>query len=218
MYTLTQMRSKIKRRLRQIRATVDADTEAESGYLVGNQTIDDAINAGRDKIASAVTKSSVWANQMGVLTTSADVQDYSLDTSVQKLLSVLFDTDANGKRTSSSILAYIIKDQVMEDSIINDPMYTPSITEPYCRLTNSGIRVIVSTTGTVTADKNMRIEFEGDLTDLSDAGDNSYLTHELDYLCMEWALKIITEKSDMNYSAMREKSFYDGVKLINLRG
>ena len=217
MYTLSTLRNKVKRRIRQIRGT-GASTEAESGYAHSDQAIDDAINVGRGQIVSSFAEAEIWANQIGVFATVENIQDYALDTAIRIVLSILYDVTATtGLTTGASVLAVDIKTAAGEQMVIQDPMYTPSDTEPYFRLNNNGIRLITSTDGAQAASKSLRVDFIGDLDDLTSGGQSSYLTNELDNMVVEWALHILLETINVQQSAQARQSFYQKAQILNQR-
>ena len=215
MYTLTQMTNNIKRRLRQLTTTSDASTETEKAYAYSNQAIWDAINAGRAAVSGSNLRTSIWSRQMGVITTQSDVMDYSLDTSVKRITSVLYDTTSAGKRQSASEEAINVKDQNGEQALIDDPFHTPSDTEPYFRLANKGVRLVVSEDGTVTASKYVRIEFDGDLDNLTAGANSSYVSDEVDELTMQWAMFVLLESINPQRANQYKATFYQMVSSLN---
>ena len=214
MYTLTQMTNILKRRLRQLTTDGSASSETEKAFAFGNQAIWDAINAGRSAI-SVNLRTSIWSRQMGVITTQSNVMDYSLDTSVKKIHNVLYNTASDGDRETASAEALNVNDMNGEQALIDDPYQTPSGTEPYYRLANKGIRLIVSEDGTVTASKYVRIEFDGDLDNLTAATDNSYVSDEIDELSMDWAMAILLESIDLQRATMYKNIFHEKVSALN---
>jgi len=218
MYTVATLKLKIKRRLRDIRATTSPSTETESGNRHSDNAILDAINAGRQKIVETFKSSDIWSRQIAVFQTSESCQDYGLDTIIHKVFSVQVDTESDGRRKATTVDALPVYSSREEQMLIDDPSYTPSITEPYYRLRNRAIRLIVSSTGAVTASKYVAVEIEGDMETLSSDEEASYLTDALDELCIEWALRILTETTDPAASAKFEQSFYNHAAIIERQG
>ena len=217
MKTLAQLRTSVKRRLRDITAGSSASVEVETGNRHSNEAIDDAINTGRQMVTSVIKNSDVWSNQLGVLETVTDVQDYALDTTVRAITSLAMDTDVDGLRTANTVTGVPVSNDTDEQMLIDDPMYEPSLTQPYFRSRNQGIRLIVSADGTVTGSKYFAVEFKGDVLDLVSDGQQSFWTNELDLMSVEWALKILTETTSPQLSSSYAQIFNGMATTINSR-
>lgn len=190
-YTLTTLQNKIKRRIRQIRATTDADTEAEAGYLVSNSAITDAINAARKKLMVVLINAELWGRAEATFQTSANKQEYALGEGVLRIDGVQYDVDSDGDRNSNTVDAVDVIDRKGEEACIKYPSNQPSATNPKYRVTNKGIRLIVSADGTVTASKYIRVEYLKELSDLSSGGDYSGLPGTLDEMAINYAIYLL---------------------------
>lgn len=133
MFTLTQMRNKVKRRLRQLRTTTSAANETEQGWMHSNNAIDDAINAARKKIGSEIAKSGNFIRQVQLIQTSKDIQDYPLRDNFQSIVSVIYDYMIGSSPVNSVRMVELLSAN-REFEILKDPMYNPSETEPYFRI------------------------------------------------------------------------------------
>ena len=191
MYTLQELRNKVKRRIRQLRGTTGSSVETEDGNLFTDNAIDDAINAGRKQLMISVRNAELWGKTKWTIETVTDTQEYSLDLSVISINGVFYNTDSDGERTGDTVEAIDIKDEEGEEWVLYDPFDQPSETNPKYRLTNQGIRLIVSTDGTVPDGKYVRIEAITELSDLTDPSDESGISETLDEMVVNWAVYVL---------------------------
>lgn len=216
MYTLTQLRNKVKRRVGQLRATTSASTESEVGNILAHNAIDDAINAGRKQIMITVLDADMWGRHNWLITTVLNTEEYSLDKHCLRVDGVIYDVTAGtGARNSNSYQALDVKDLVGEESAMVDPYNEPSITNPKYRLTNKGLKILVSTTGVVTADKYVLVEGIHDLTDLTAITDNSNIPDVLDELVVEWAVYVLYQYLLPNMAEIAYRNYYNKTNSLN---
>jgi len=222
MYTLEQLQDKVKRRLRQLVSTTSASVEAETGFIHSNLAITDAINAGRSKVGSVIVKAGYYVKQLQAITTVTDTQDYNLDMTVSQIESVIYNYVKDASPASAVQMLELVSASEEMD-IINDNMYSPSVTEPYYRVVGDAsigvpeIHIITSRDGTVNNGDKIHIEYRGDLPDLDNAtpSGQSNLSHELDHCVVEWALHILTETLNVQASAQFKQVFYDSMQMLN---
>jgi len=165
--SLTDLRKQFKRRIRQLAATSSSAVEDEIGNMFSDNAIADAINKSRRIVAMVFPSAREWCKRRAVITTVENVQEYSLDYEVRKILSVLYDTESTGIRKASTYEADDVGTREMEEACLTDAFNTPGITNPKYRIANKGVRLIVSTTGTVPADKYVQIEYVGEPAELT---------------------------------------------------
>lgn len=218
MHTLTELQTMVKRRLRLLRATTGSGTEVEAGNAYSDNAITDALNSGRSQIAMDVKGSELWTMRVGVIPgTTVNVMDYSLDHAIIDVLHAYWDTDSDGERNANTFEMKRVEDAAAEEAAIRDPMNQPTVTNPMYRLCNQGIRLIVSTDGTLTASKYVRVEYISDLTELSGGSDNSNISHALDELCIDWAIHMLTETYEKSVSQVAIQRYSERVNRMNER-
>lgn len=215
-YTLTTLRNKIKRRIRVLSASSPAGTESEKGSF-SNSTIDDAINAGRKQIMIAVRNAELWGRTEAVFPTSVNVQEYSLAGNVLRVDGIQYDVTAAGKRQSDTYNAINVETRAGEERVIDDPMDIPSATNPKYRITNRGVRLIVSTDGTVTASKYIRVEYLKELADMTSTANTSGLTGTLDEMVIDYAIWVLCMYAMPNVAQLARQQFYEQALIMNKR-
>jgi len=216
MYTLTELRNKVKRRVGQLRATTSSSTESEVGNIFANNAIDDAINAGRKHIMVTILDADMWGRHEWLITTVLNTEEYSLDKHCLRVDGVVYDVTAvTGARNSNSYQAMDVKDLLGETSAIDDTYNAPSITNPKYRLTNKGLKIIVSTDGSVTAGKYILVEGIHDIIDLAEVDDDSDLPDVLDELVIEWAVYVVCQPVLPNLATIAQQNYYLKAKTLN---
>jgi len=213
-YTLTTLRDKVKRRIRVLRASSPTGTEVEVGAF-SNDTVDDAINAGRKQIMVVVRNAELWGKTEAVFVTVADVQEYSLGGNVLRIDGVQYNVDSDGDQNSNTYNAIDVETTKGENRVLNDPMDIPSATNPKYRITNRGIKLIVSTNGTVTVGVYIRVEYLKELIDMTAITDTSGLTGTLDELVIDWAIWVLCQFVMPQLAQMVREQFYNQAMLMN---
>jgi hypothetical protein len=217
-YTLEQLRNQVKRRVRQLAATSSSSVEVERGNFLSDNFVDDAINNGRKQIMISIRNAELWGNISATFETDADIQEYSLPQGTLKVKSVWYDTNADGSHKSTTYKCTDVKDANGEHRVINDPMDVPSSVNPKYRITNKGLRLIVSATHTVSNGVYIQSELLKELVDLTSVTDYSGLSDTLDDLVIDWACHIVTFHPIPNLSALALQEFSTKAKAINERG
>ena len=216
-YTLTTLREKTKRRIRILRASSPTATEGEAGSF-SNASIDDAINAGRKQVMVAVRNAELWGRTEAVFATVSDIQEYSLAGNVLRIDGVQYDVTSVGKRKATSYNAIDVRTRSGEERVIDDPMDTPSTTNPKYRITNRGVKLIVSTDGTVTASKYIRVEYLKELVDMTAVSATSGLTGTLDEMVVDWAVWVLCMFVIPAVAQKARQQFYEQALIMNNRG
>ena len=191
MYTRPILRNKIKRRIRSITPGNTAASEATRGSKFGDEAINDAINSGRAMLSMLIDSAEVWSTQKKYFTTCEDIPDCELDTDVWLIKNVYWDVNADGTLKETSVLATELLSAAQEEAVISDPMDVPSQTNPKYRLSNSAVRLIVSTDRTIPGSKYVLIEYQGDLADLNNDGVSSGIPNILDNIVVEYAVYLL---------------------------
>src|SRR4030042_5939807 len=216
-YTLTELQNKVKRRLLQLRATTGATVESEVGNLLSDNAINDAVNAGRKMLMVAVRNAELWGAAEAVFQTTSNIAEYSLAGTVLKILNVLWDVESSGIRNASTYMAVDVETRQGEERCIRDPMDAPSVTNPKFRVCNKGIRLIVSTDGTVTASKYILVEYIKELTDLTTGEDTTGLSGTLDEMVISWAIYELTRYALPAVAEEAKNTFYANALAMNRR-
>ena len=216
MYTLSQLRNKAKRRIRQYRSTTSVSTETEAGNIASNSTIEDAINRGRKQLMLDVKNTSLWGAAKWVFATALNTEVYKFAKDEEHVLSVnavYYDVDSDGDFQDGT--TYEAHEMESEEFARNDPMNTPSATNPLYRFTNAGLKLMVSTDGSMTASKNIKVEGIRELSDLTQATDNSDISDTLDELCLDYAIFIICQHLMPDLAMSSLKTYYQNVAKMN---
>ena len=203
--TLTDLRKQFKRRVRQYAATTSSAIEEETSPLFSDNAIADAINKARRMLARILPSAKKWCVREAVLLTAEDIQEYGLDYEVMEIIAVQWDVTSDGKRNENTVDADDVKTRAMEEACIVDPFNTPSITNPKYRIANKGIRLIVSTDGTVTKDKYVRVEYIGEPNTLV-AGSYSGWPNTLNDVCIDIGIKILAAEDLPQVAAVASES------------
>ncbi len=215
-FTLKTLQEKVKRRIRVLRASSPGGTEAEAGSF-SNASITDAINAGRKQLMISVKNAEKWGSQNAYFTTSANVQEYKLADTILRMDAVLYDVTSAGLRQADTVEAIDVVDRKGEEAAIADPMNAPSSTNPKFRITNKGVKIIVSTDGTVTASKYIKVEYLRDLTDIITGSQASGLPDSLDELVVNWAVWLLCMFPVPQVAVMAKQTFDQQVAIMNQR-
>ena len=88
--TLTLLQSRVKRRTHIIRATTGPTVEAESGNLLSDAAITDALNHAIRKITMVVTDARNWFRTSTSFLTSSNVQEYNIGDDVLSIDRVVY--------------------------------------------------------------------------------------------------------------------------------
>jgi hypothetical protein len=202
MYTLAEMTNQVKRKVGQLApSSATSSSEQEKGFMFSDQAIYDAINIARTVVPGLLVDAGAWIKIMKTIPTTTDEQDYGLDTGFQRLLNVVWDVGSTGAKTTDSYEATKLDDEGDEAAVFDDPFQTPSVTNPYCRIINRAVRIIVSTDGTVETGKYILVEYNGDLEQLTTASQNSGVTDQIDVLCVEHATATLTARNAPSIAA-----------------
>lgn len=215
-YTLLQLRNKVKRHVRLLRATTGASVEAESGNDFADNAIDDAINAGRKQLVPVVNAEK-WLSSEATFVTVSNIQEYSLADSVIAILAVQYNVTSGGARQSSTVDAVDVKTRKGEEWAIGNGMDTPSATNPKYRVTNKGIKIITSTDGTQAASIYVRVEYLKEPTDLSSDDGTSDIPGTLDEIVVSWATYLLCRNFQPELSTLSYRDYLQQVNNLNRR-
>jgi len=96
MYSYAILLSKIKRRIRQIHASNVSTSEVESGFLFSDNKIIDAVNSARKHLILLLKNSPFYSLAYQSITTSSNVQEYTLNTDIIDIDLVLYNKSSIG--------------------------------------------------------------------------------------------------------------------------
>ena len=216
MYTLAALRQKVKRRIRQLRSTTDISLETEAGNFASDTAVRDALNRGRKQLMVDVLNAELWGSAHWVFTTSLNTEVYKLgkaDENVLRVDSVHYDTTSAGVWVDGT--SYEAHKVQSEEFLRKDPTNTPSATNPVYLFENSGIKIMVSTDGSMTAGKYIAVKGIRDLIDLSSADDDSNISDILDEMCMDYAVFILCESFIPQLALSAFKNYHANVAKMN---
>jgi len=214
-YTLLELRNKMKRRLHLIRATTSASADAESGNIVSDNQIDQAINAGRKKLMIAVRNAELWGRAEAYFATVSNIQEYILGEGLLRVDAVHYGVTSEGKSQVGTKHAVDVIDREGEEACIRSPSDHPSVTNPKYRIYNIGVRLIVSTDGTVPADIYILVEYLKELTDLSGDDTESGITDTLNEIIMDYAVYYLFQTILPQQAQQALANFQQQVQLMN---